>query len=225
MSTRAGNRTNPVASRRAPVTARGEDKRARIIEAAGQLLAEQGYAGTTLADIAKAAGTFAGSLYYHFESREELAIEVLTQGVDIAIAHTSAAVEALPADAAARRRLETAIRAHVESILHRSPAALAAARAIGQLPPAVATPVSAAFREYGRIFADLFAAAEAEGSIDPSVDLSAVRMLVVGAANWSAEWFDPEGRSSVDDVADLLCRMIFDGLGPAGSAGGAAELA
>ncbi|MFV0526671.1 MAG: TetR/AcrR family transcriptional regulator [Acidimicrobiales bacterium] len=216
MATRAGRQINTAAPRRVPVTARGEDKRARIIEAAGLLLAAQGYAGTTLADIAKAAGTFAGSLYYHFESREELAIEVLTQGVVVAIDHTTNALDALPADASARLRLETAIRAHVESILHRSPAALAAARAIGQLPPAVAVPVAEAFRDYGRIFAGLFEAAAAEGSIDPSVDLSAVRMLVVGAANWSAEWFDPDGSASAEDVAGLLCRMVFGGLGPVG---------
>jgi AcrR family transcriptional regulator len=205
--------SRPDGRRRVPLTARGEDKRKRILEAAGELLATKGYAGTSLADIAAAAGTFAGSLYYHFDSREQLATEVLTSGVRAAMEHTRAAVDDLPANATARRRLETAITAHVAFMLERSPAALAGARAVGQLPPAVAKPLNALFRAYGEYFAGLFEAAVAEGAIDPGVDLSAARMLVVGAANWTAEWFDPGGSSSAEEIGQLLCRLTFDGVG------------
>lgn len=203
----------PQRKRRFPATSRGEDKRKRILEATGELLATKGYAGTSLADIAEAAGTFAGSLYYHFESREQLAEEVLTSGVRAAMEHTKAAVNALPASASSRQRLETAITAHVAFILERSPAALAGARAVGQLPPAVAAPLHGLFRIYGDFFAHLFEAAVADGLLDPDVDLSAVRMLVVGAANWTAEWFDPGGSSSAEEIGRLLCRLLFDGLG------------
>lgn len=200
-------------SSRSTLTAKGEEKRARILQVAAELLAERGYAGTTLADIAAAAGTQAGSLYYHFDSREQLAEIVLTTGARAAMAHTVAAVEALPERATARRRLETAITAHVEFMLERSPAALAGARAVGQLPAAVDAPLQKVFRVYGRFFAALLDAAVADGFIDPGVDVSAVRMLVVGAANWTTEWFSPRGSLSAEEIAKLLCRMIFDGLG------------
>lgn len=213
METAQAEGREPARKRRAPVTSRGEDKRRRILEAAGELLATRGYAGTSLADIATAAGTYAGSLYYHFDSREQLAEEVLTSGTRAAMQHTREAVDALPAGASARRRLETAITAHVAFILERSPAALAGARAVGQLPPPLAEPLHALFREYGDYFAELFEAAAAEGAIDPTVDLRAARMLVVGAANWTAEWFRPDGPSSAEDVGQLLCRLIFDGIG------------
>ena len=196
-----------------PLTPRGQGKRARIIEAAGELLAERGYAGTTLADIAEAAGTYAGSLYYHFANREELAVEVLVGGAQAALDHTRSVVEALPADTSARRRLEAAIEAHVEFILARSPAALASARAIGQLPPAVAEPMAEVHRAYGRLFAELFEAAAAEGSIHPTVDLSAARMLVFGAANFTAEWFDPDGSASAEELGRLISRLAFEGFG------------
>jgi AcrR family transcriptional regulator len=178
------------------------------------LLAARGYAGTRLADIAEAADTYAGSLYYHFESREQLAIEVLGVGAEQAMAHTRAVVDALPEGATARRRLEAAIRAHVEFLLDRSPAALASARTVGQLPLAVAEPLAVVHREYGELFSELFEAAAAAGSIDQSVDLSAARMLVLGAANWTAEWFKPGGSSTAEQVAQLLCQLTFDGLGP-----------
>lgn len=200
---------------RQPLTARGQDKRERIIDAAGALLAERGYAGTTLRDIAEAADTHAGSLYYHFANREELATEVLLGGARAALEHTRAMLDVLPDTASARRRLEVAIEAHVEFMLARSPAALASARAIGQLPPTIAERMAEVHRAYGRLFATLFEAAAAEGSIDSSVDLSAARMLVLGAANFTTEWFDPSGSHDAEGLAALISRMTFDGLGPA----------
>jgi len=207
--------SEPERQRLTPVTSRGEEKRKRILEVAGELLAVKGYAGTSLTDIAEAAGTYAGSLYYYFDSREHLAEEVLTGGVRAAMQHVVDALDALPTDASARRRLETAITAHVAFSLERSPASLASGRAIGQLPPAVAKPLNDSFRAYGALFAELFEAASAEGAIDPDVDLSAARMLVVGAANWTAEWFKADGSSTAEEVGLLLCRIAFDGLGPA----------
>lgn len=196
-----------------PHTSRGELKRQRIIVAASEMLAHRGYAGTTLDDIAKAAGTQAGSLYYYFASREELAEEVLTSGARDTMRYTMDAVAALPPGTSARTRLETAIMAHVTFTLGRSLAALAASRTIGQLPPEVESKVNKVFRAYGVFIAELFQAAAAEGAIAADVDLSAARMLVVGAANWTAEWFHPGGTSNPDEVGRLLCRLLFEGIG------------
>lgn len=204
---------SPGADRRTPLTPRGQGKRQLILDVTAELLARGGYAGTTLAEIAEAAGTQAGSLYYHFASREELALEVLTTGARAALAHSSAAVDRLPSGTSARTRLEAAIMAHVAFMLDRSPAALASIRAIGQIPPTIAEPLSVIFDDYGRFFARLFEAAVAEGAIDATVDIGALRMLVIGAANWSTEWFNADGPSSATDIGHLLCRLVFDGVG------------
>jgi AcrR family transcriptional regulator len=198
------------------LTARGEGKREKILGAAAQVLARTGYAGSTLAEIAALAGTHAGSLYYYFESREALVEEVLARGVHSAHAYTASAVEALPAGATSRERLTTAITAHIEFMLERSDYALAGVRAIGQVPEDIDAAVVEHQRAYGRFFAELMEAAAADGFIDGGVDLAAARMLVIGSANWTPEWFHPEGSSSAEEVAALLARMVFEGLGPTG---------
>ena len=53
------------------------------------MLARRGYAGTMLAEVAEEAATQSGSLYYHFDSREELIEEVLQQGVTLSFARAS----------------------------------------------------------------------------------------------------------------------------------------
>ena len=53
------------------------ERRALIVEAAGRLFGEQGYAATRLADIAAAAGVTKPILYRHFDSKRELYLALL----------------------------------------------------------------------------------------------------------------------------------------------------
>lgn len=49
------------------------DKRSEILAASSDLFAAKGYTGTSMRDIAADTGILAGSLYYHFDSKEALA--------------------------------------------------------------------------------------------------------------------------------------------------------
>jgi len=53
-----------------------EDARARIIDAARTLFAEQGYQQTTIAEIAKMVGLSEGSIYEHFRGKEDLLLTI-----------------------------------------------------------------------------------------------------------------------------------------------------
>ena len=73
------------ASRGAAVPAKTppDDTRRQILDAAAKLLRQNGYASTSLRDIAAATGMKAGSLYYHFASKEEIAETVMAEGIDL----------------------------------------------------------------------------------------------------------------------------------------------
>ena len=194
-------------------TPRGERKHEQLLHAAAKVLAARGYAGTTMTEIAEQAGTQAGSVYYHFASREELIEEVLRRGVALSRAHSQAALDALPAKTDAGRRLAAAIRAHLRFQVEVSDYARAAARSTKQVPPDMQERINAKFRAYGKFFDRLIGAAMKSGAIDASVDRSALRMLIIGAANWTTEWYRAEGSSSADEIADLLVRLLFKGVG------------
>ncbi|RKN11013.1 TetR/AcrR family transcriptional regulator [Streptomyces radicis] len=59
------------------ISARGEARRARIIEVATSLLARNGSRGTSLAQIASAAGVSQTGLLHHFSTKEQLLHAVL----------------------------------------------------------------------------------------------------------------------------------------------------
>ena len=66
-------------SRRAPRQERAKDTIALILESAGRVLVELGYAGTTTNHIAKKAGISIGSLYQYFDGKEEIISALLTE--------------------------------------------------------------------------------------------------------------------------------------------------
>lgn len=55
-----------------------EQRRADVLAAAAGLFASRGYAATTVREVAEAAGILGGSLYYHFDSKESMADEILS---------------------------------------------------------------------------------------------------------------------------------------------------
>ena len=185
--------------------------RERILDAAAEVFSEQGYSAR-LSDIAERAGMKAGSLYYHFDSREDLVAEILHRGIQRSFDHAREAVDAMPAGARAIDRLATAVRAHTLAILERSAYASAQARIVGQVPASIATVHQRDQRSYGEYWNGMFEAAAAEGDVAPGADLFVVRMLTFGAMNWIAEWAALAGRRSPEAIADQTVSMLLDGI-------------
>jgi AcrR family transcriptional regulator len=175
------------------------------------VFSEQGYSAR-LSDIAERAGMKAGSLYYHFDSREELVAEILHRGIETSFEHVRAAVDAVPEHAAAIERLAAAVRAHTMAILEISAYASAQARIVGQVPPSIAKPHQREQRAYGTYWHELLEAAQREGDIAGDVDLFVARMLAFGAMNWIADWAPLAGRRGADAIADQAVALILDGL-------------
>jgi len=185
--------------------------RRRILDAAARTFQAHGYAGARLADIATAAGTKAGSLYYHFASRDALVEEVFVLGIDRVSSAVRERVEALPADAVARDRLAAAIEAHVETTLEVDAYTSASLRILGQVPEAIRNRHLKRQRAYGDYWRALLANARDEGALRPDLDLSAARMLVLGMLNWIPEWYRADGLSA-QEVAREAVTIALDGL-------------
>lgn len=195
---------------------KSEKTRQRILDAAAKVFREQGYANARLADIAELAGMKTGSLYYHFAGREELVAEILHLGIQTAWNHVRRAVDALPPESTALTRLATAVRAHTLSVLETSDYASAQARIVGQVPREIVAGHLSEQRKYGSYWNELIEAADRSGALRPGMDLFVTRMLVLGALNWTAEWFSPKQGASAAAVADQAVAMVLLGVAAPG---------
>ena len=100
---------------RRPTPDRRGDTRQRIIDAAVSLIAEQGFAATSVEEIAVAAGVAKGSVYYNFGSKDEMFKAIITERVDrlnLALRAASAGHEGAPALEALVTEFLTHVHAH-----------------------------------------------------------------------------------------------------------------
>jgi AcrR family transcriptional regulator len=192
-------------------TRKSEQTRERLLDAAARVFRDKGYAGARLSDIADAAEMHTPGVYYYFPSKEDLVEEVLRVGVARAAAFVEGRVAAVPEGASALDRLRAAIEGHVLMVLEIGDYTSANIRIFGQLPDDIRRRHLAQQRAYGDLWRSLLEGARAAGEIRPDLDLSVVRMLILGALNWTVEWYRP-GAVTAAEVARHATTMICEGI-------------
>src|SRR5262249_52980201 len=128
--------------------------------------------------------------------------------------HLQSVLDALPRETSPMDKILAAVEAHLRHELELSDYASASIRNAGQIPERLQTRQLKEEAAYGRIWRRLFDEARAGGQLRDDLDARHAQLLVVGALNWSAEWFDPR-RSSVDTIVSNAQVLVRNGLSPA----------
>ncbi len=187
--------------------------RERLLDAAAGVLSRKGFAGTRLSDIAEQAHVQAPAIYYYYPSREDLIEEVMYAGAAAMRTHLLEALAALDPASSPADRIAAAVQAHLRHELELSEYATAIIRNGNQLPENISRRALAEVAAYNDVWRRLIAELDAAGELRADVDPAVGRMLVLGALNWAAEWWNPE-RGPLDEVIRTAQTMILHALRP-----------
>jgi AcrR family transcriptional regulator len=179
---------------------RQDNRRARLLDAAARLFSERGFRATSMRDIAKAVGMLSGSIYYHFESKEEMLLAVYEEGVRAVAEQVERAVASHTEPWA---RLEAACAAHLSGLIaHRD-----CARVMIQTTPDEAGGAGRRIRELRRDYESRFRRLIEDLTLPPEIDPNYLRRLLFGALNWSQVWYRPGG-----DPPEVVAKRFIDTL-------------
>ena len=170
-----------------------DDKAAAVLAAAGQVFAQRGYEGATMLDVAQAAGFSKAGVYHYFASKEHLLHGLLKESLEKVVADLTAADPGDKADAA--ERLATLVDAYVRSFSSRLRVVTPLLLRLDLLRAEWRAEVKMLERQIVDRFAD------AAGAVGYPMSPRAAAFLVLGAANWTYYWYDPDGDLSVEDLA------------------------
>jgi AcrR family transcriptional regulator len=184
--------------------------RERILLEAARLFRHHGYAATTLREVADASGIKAGSIYYHFESKEQILGEVLDKGIQVVADAVRQRVDALPESATARQRVAAAIEGHLWGLLHHGDFTSANIRIYGQIPTAAKNSHRKIRRSYADYWDRLLEEALKRGELRRDTSTAVIRLFVIGALNWTVEWYNPQ-KGSFPDFVKQVTAIVFDG--------------
>lgn len=187
-----------------------ESGRDRITDAAAELFLRRGYAQTSLRDIAAAAGIKAGSIYYHFDSKEALLADVLQRGIAVMEAAFDAAAEACR-DADGAERIRVHVHGHLSALFEHGPYTTNHVSAFHIAPAAVKDTVIADRDRYERMWAELFEELRRNGEMASDVPPGLTRLALFGAMNFAVEWFDP-ARGNLGELSETIARQFWTGV-------------
>ena len=192
-------------------TSRSAVGRKGVLDVAARLFREQGYGPVSLRKIAEAAGIKAGSIYYHFGSKDEIVVASLDAGIQAVHDDMRQAVGALPADTGSEAALRAAIGAHLRALLDVSDYSSANVRIFGQVPQSVRDANLPTRRAYEAEWDSLLSRLQRDGALKRNVDIRRLRLMLIGALNATLEWFDPE-RGGADALSRTYADVFLHGI-------------
>ncbi len=177
-----------------PVKKGKVNRRAELLQKAGELMADKGYEGASMRNIADAVGILPGSVYYHFESKEALFEELHR---NIVAAMTQRVKDAVAEFTDPWDRLEAAACAHIEGLLETGNQVAIVSPGFARQPEGIESVVREERRTYEDIFRMLLDALD----LPEGTDRTLMRLSLFGTLNWAPVWFQPGGTYKPSDIA------------------------
>lgn len=182
-------------------SARSEEKRAEILRRAADLFRRRGFFGSGMREIADAASMTPGALYYYFESKEDLlyACQELTLRRLLRTANEIVASNSQPND-----KLRALVLAHLRHALGELGGSFAHVE-FHALDPERLAQVVAGRDRYEACWRTVL------GEMD-SGNPKLQALTCLGALNWAAIWWRPDGEHTVHDVANSMAETLLTGV-------------
>lgn len=179
-------------------------RRRELRTAAARLFRKVGYPQATVRDIAKAVGMQSGSIFYYFKTKEDILVDVMNEGM-----RQFLEAARVPMDDAVhpRMKLRTLLVRHLMTLHQRNNDELAVVLSEWRsLSPRARRQIVAQRDEveavWNRVLRELADARLISG------DIAILRLAILGAANWSVQWYDNKGKLSIDELADQLLDLF-----------------
>ena len=180
-------------------------KRERIVAAAIDLFYREGYARTTLEQVADAIQVTKPFIYQHFRSKTELLAEICSRGI-----HRShdAMNRAMALDGTPTERLRVVVRDFMLAVLNNQASAVIYSREEKELLPQDRESLNGMRRDFDHklvaLIQDGVTAAEFEVE-----DVSLAALAIAGIVGWSQVWFRNNGRLSREQASERVASLVL----------------
>jgi AcrR family transcriptional regulator len=186
------------------------ERRAELLATAAEVFASRGYAATTVREIADAAGILGGSLYYHFDSKESMADEILSTFLDEMWAAYDRVLEA---ELGARDTLTTLIVESFRCIDRHRPAVVMYQNESRHL----ATSSRFAYltesrRRFEEMWTTLLERGVREEAFRSDLDTALVYRFIRDTVWVAATWYQHGGRLTAEEIAKQYLAMVLEGI-------------
>jgi TetR/AcrR family fatty acid metabolism transcriptional regulator len=201
--------TPPAVLRRSSSPTPPAPKREAILRAATDVFASRGFFNAQVADVARAAGVAAGTVYLYFRSKDDLLVSIFERTMREALADGRQAVASLRDPAARLRRLA---RLHLARLGRDRNLAIVFQVELRQSTKFMERFSSTLLREYLGLIRAAIADGQAAGLFRASLNATAAAKMFFGALDEMAtNWILSRRRYSLEAEADAVVDLFVNG--------------
>jgi AcrR family transcriptional regulator len=183
--------------------------RERVLNAAVELFATQGYSATSVSQVIERAGLTKGGFYHHFASKDELLYEVYGD----LITRQLAAMDAILTRGLGRgETLRLLIEDLVVSTAGSAQQAVVFWRELHHLADENTDGYRKARRRYHDAVRKLIADGQKAGEFGNVASAETITFTIFGVINELPLWYRPTGRKRPTQIADELADFVLNGL-------------
>ncbi|MFJ1991335.1 TetR/AcrR family transcriptional regulator [Streptomyces asiaticus] len=188
------------------------ERRRELLSTAAEVFAAQGYNATTVRRIADEAGMLAGSLYYHFDSKESMVDEILSTFLNELWAGYD---EVLGAGLGPRETVEALVTESFREIdRHRAAVAIYQKESKHLATQPRFRYLSESQGRFERAWLGALERGVAEGVFRADLDIRLAYRFLRDTVWVAASWYRPGGRHSPEEIARQYLSMVLDGITP-----------
>lgn len=204
------NRTASAKNSKKANSSSGQENATRegILEAAAQLIVSEGFDACKMRSISQKVNIKAGSLYYHFASKDEIVVEIMNKGAETLLDQVRTAVEELPEATPFVERLRCAIHVHISCKVDRN---LPLMQVYEHLTPVIKRQGRVVRKKYADFWKDLLAEGKERGEIRSDLDLDMFVPYILTVLNRAPEWANVE-HVKIDDVVQMVIDTTLNGI-------------
>jgi TetR/AcrR family fatty acid metabolism transcriptional regulator len=198
------------AARRTTARPDREDRRDTLLRAAIDTFAARGYFNAQVADVARAAGVAAGTVYLYFRSKDDLLVSIFEKTMTDAIAAGRQGIAALP-DAPAQ--LRAIARMHLDRLGRDRALAIVFQVELRQSTKFMERFSTTHLREYLGVIRDVIAGGQAAGHLRSDMNATFAAKLFFGMLDEMAtNWILSKRKYSLAAEADPIAELFIAGM-------------
>ena len=200
----------PDTAKRSAVEERRENRREEILRAAQDLFHRQGYANTSLDDIARAVGIRREGLYYYFPNRTQILIEIIRP---LGLQLRDRVREILESDASPEEKICQTVENHLMRFENRFAESKITLRDdYFAENEAVLAEMGPIWNDYEALWVAIIEEGQKQGVFDATLDPRIAHLGILGLCNWAARWYVPGKSLPVPDLIAMYNRMVLRSL-------------
>lgn len=188
-------------------TRRANRRKRQILRAAARTFRRKGFHGAAMADIAGDLEMTKGNLYYYFRNKQEILYFCQNESLDHLLRSARAIVrQRRPADAKLRALVAEQVRCMLDELY-----GAGAHLEVDALDAVRYRQIVRKRDAYEKLLRGVIAEGVRRGAFR-QIDAKLAGLAILGAVNWSARWYRPDGGATAETIADTFAEYLVQGL-------------